>query len=110
MGFTFVSYGQEFVTELYGIKLGQFRDVPRNEFGKVIQSHKYEDGFEREVFIVEPDTSVHMIFEYAKYDLHTIWSIQLTGDKKRFDCGFKGLMLGMTKEEVISNIGQSINN
>ena len=47
-----------------------------------------------------------MIFEYADYDLYTIWSIQLTGTKKGYDCSFKGLKLGMSKVQLESMLGQ----
>ena len=46
-----------------------------------------------------------MIFEYANYDLQTIWSIQLTGNKEGYDCSFKGLKLGMTTAEIEKKIG-----
>jgi hypothetical protein len=98
--------GQEIVTDLNGFRLGQFRDVPKNELKTILQQDKFEDGFEYEIYLVEKDTSVYMIFEYANYDLQTIWSIQLTGNKKGFDCSFKGLKLGMSETELISNVGR----
>jgi hypothetical protein len=82
-------HGQEIVTDLNGFRLGQFRDVPKNELKIILQQDKFEDGFEYEIYPVEKDTSVYMIFEYANFDLETIWSIQLTGNKMGFDCAFK---------------------
>lgn len=104
--FTTVSYGQEIVMDLNGFRLGQFRDVPKNEFNKPFQQDKFEDGYEYEIYLVEKDTSVYMIFEYADYDLQTIWSIQLTGSKKDFDCSFKGLKLGMSEKEIETILGK----
>ncbi|MEP1780026.1 hypothetical protein, partial [Reichenbachiella sp.] len=101
------SFSQDFVTDLNGFRLGQFRDVPKNELNTIIQEDKFDDGFEYEIFLVEPDTSVYMLFEYANYDLKTIWSIQLTGTKKDFDCGFKGLKLGMSEAEIKSLMGEA---
>jgi hypothetical protein len=89
------SYSQEIVTDLNGFRLGQFREAPKNQLKTILQQDKFEDGFEYEIYPVEKDTSVYMIFEYANFDSHTIWSIQLTGNKKGFDCSFKDLKLGM---------------
>jgi len=104
--FNFCANAQDFVSELNGFKLGQFRDVPKNELKTIIQKESLEDGYEYEIFLVQKDTSAYMIFEYAPNDLQTIWSIQLTGSKKGFDCSFKGLHLGMSKSEVEKNVGQ----
>lgn len=100
------SFSQTIEKVLNGFSLGQYREVPKNELGKIIKSGKFDDGFEYEAFLVEPDGSVYMIFEYANVDLNLIWSAQLTGNKKGFDCGFKGLKLGMTTDEVIKILGK----
>lgn len=101
-----ISYGQEIVTDLNGFRLGQFRDVPKNEFKTILKKDKFEDGYEYEIYLVEKDTSAYMIFEYANYDLQTIWSIQVTGTKKGFDCSFKGLKLGMSEKEIETIMGK----
>jgi hypothetical protein len=106
VGISMVSFGQEIEMKLNGFGLGQFREVPKNELKVVLQSDKFEDGFEYEIYLVEKDTSAYMIFEYANYDLNTIWSIQLTGTKNGFDCGFKKLKLGMTTKEINSILGK----
>ncbi|MEQ8715952.1 MAG: hypothetical protein RIC80_23260 [Cyclobacteriaceae bacterium] len=100
------SYGQEIVTDLNGFRLGQFRDVPKNEFGMPLQEDRFDDGFEYEIYLVEKDTSAYMIFEYASHDLQTLWSIQLTGYKEGFDCSFKGLKLGMSEKEIVDILGK----
>ena len=99
-------HGQEIVTDLNGFRLGQFRDVPKNELKIILQQDIFEDGFEYEIYPVEKDTSVYMIFEYANFDLETIWSIQLTGNKMGFDCAFKDLKLGMSVNEIENKLGK----
>ena len=106
VGISMISFGQEIEMKLNGFKIGQYREVPKNELKDILQSDKFEDGFEYEIYLVEKDTSAYMIFEYANYDLNTIWSIQLTGTKKGFNCGFKGLKLGMTTKEIQSITGK----
>jgi hypothetical protein len=103
---TTVSWAQEIVLDLNGFRLGQFRNVPKKELNTILQQDKFEDGFEYEIYLFEPDTSVYMIFEYADYDLQTIWSIQVTGSKQGFDCSFKGLKLGMSVKEITSIMGK----
>lgn len=102
-----VMFAQEFYTDLNGFRLGQFREVPKNELRTLIEQDQLEDGFEYEIYLVEPDTSVYMTFEYASTDLQTIWSIQITGSKKDYDCRFRGLKLGMTTDGIEDVIGKS---
>jgi hypothetical protein len=97
---------QELITDLNGFRLGQFREVPKNEFGIILKSDKFEDGFEYDAFLATQDSSVYMIFEYAKSDLNIIWSIQVTGTKNGYDCHFKGLRFGMTSKEIIKILGK----
>lgn len=101
-----LSHSQEIVKDLNGFRLGQHRIVPKNELKNIFKQDKFEDGFEYEVYPVEEDMSVYMVFEYADYNLQTIWSIQLTGIKKGFDCSFKGLKLGMSMKEIEKKLGK----
>ncbi len=100
------AFAKEFQTDLNGFRLKQFRTVPKNELKNLLQKDKFEDGFEYEMYAVKPDTSVYMTFEYNKADLNVIWSIQVTGRAKGYDCKFKGLKLGMSKDEVEHILGQ----
>jgi hypothetical protein len=102
----FLCQAQEFVTDLNGFRIGQFREVPKNHFVKAFQSEKFEDGYEYEAFIINRDSTVYMIFEYAPSDLYIIWSIQVTGSENGYDCHFKGLKLGMPAKEVIKILGK----
>jgi hypothetical protein len=97
--------GQTAITQLNGFQIGQYRETATNEFGKPIQSGKYEDGFEYEVFIIKPDTSLYMVFEYAAGHTDIIWSIQVSGSNTKADIGFKGLKLGLDKKEVQRVLG-----
>ncbi|GAT62946.1 hypothetical protein [Paludibacter jiangxiensis] len=105
IGFT-SAFAKEFQTDLNGFRLKQFRTVPKNELKNLLQKDKFEDGFEYEMYAIKPDTSVYMTFEYDKADLNVIWSIQVTGRAKGYDCKFKGLTLGMSKDEVEHTLGQ----
>ncbi|MFV0529828.1 MAG: hypothetical protein ACK5MD_00110 [Flavobacteriales bacterium] len=98
--------GQTTVTELNGFRIGQYRETATNEFGKPVQQDKYEDGFEYEAFIINQDTSLYMVFEYAVGHTDVIWSIQISGNNTTTDIGFKGLKLGLDKKEVQSVLGK----
>ena len=98
--------GQTAVTDLNGFRIGQYRETATNEFGKPIQKDKYEDGFEYEVFIIKPDTSLYMVFEYSAAHTDVIWSIQISGNNTTADIGFKGLKLGLDKKEVERVLGK----
>ena len=104
--FGYLVKSQDLQVTLNGFRLGQYRDVPENEYGAPIQNGKYDDGYEYEAYAVEPDTSVYMIFEYARSDLNVIWSLQVTGSKAGYDCQFKGLKLGMSSDEVKNILGK----
>jgi len=101
-----LSNAQEFVTDLNGFRLGQFREVPKNQFITAFKSDKFEDGYEYDAYIINPDSTLYMIFEYAVNDLNIIWSIQITGSENGYDCHFKGLKFGMLAKEVIKILGK----
>ncbi len=101
--------GQETVTDLNGFRIGQYRETATNEFGKPFQQNKFEDGFEYEVFIIKPDSSLYMVFEYAAGHTDVIWSIQISGSNTTTDIGFKGLKLGLDKNEVQNVLGRPDN-
>ncbi|AUC15885.1 hypothetical protein BTO06_12305 [Tenacibaculum sp. SZ-18] len=103
---SFISFSQDLVDKLNGFRLNQFRDVPLSELKEPLQKKTFDDGFEFELYLIKPDSSAYMIFEYPNWDKNIIWSIQLYGDDENIDPNFKGLKMGMTKESVIKNIGQ----
>lgn len=94
----------DFQENLNGFKLGQLRICTTDEFGKPIEKDKFSDGFEYELFLLRPDTSLYMIFEYPNYNLKIIWSIQIFGSN--YDPQFLNLKLGDSEKEVIKKIGK----
>ena len=100
---------QDLVNELNGFKLNQFREAPTSEFKKPLQKRTFDDGFEFELFLIKPDSTAYMIFEYANWDKNIIWSIQLYGDDEQLNPNFKNLKMGMSKENLIKEIGQPSN-
>lgn len=100
---TTILLATELIVDLRGFQIGQYREVVKNELGEPIKKEKYPDGFESEIYLISPDTSVYMIFEYSPSDLEIIWSIQLTG--KTYDTDFKRLNLGMDQLRVIKILG-----
>jgi hypothetical protein len=106
---TSISFSQDLVTELNGFKLNQFRDVPTSEFKIPLQKKTFDDGFELELFLIKPDSSAYMVFEYANWDKEIIWSAQIYGDDENLKPDFKNLKMGMSREEVIERIGKPTN-
>jgi hypothetical protein len=103
--FVFAAHAQEqsYFKDLHGIRLKQFREVPQNEFGKPFKTGKHDDGFEYEFYLLKPDSSLYMVFEYSNTDL--IWSIQITGTDTTADLGFEGLKFGMEKSQIEKRFG-----
>jgi hypothetical protein len=97
---------QTVVTDLNGFRLGQYRETATNELGKPFQQGKYKDGFGYEVFLLKPDTSLYMVFEYAARDTAIIWSLQISGNDTTTDIGFKGFKLGIDKNQVQQLLGK----
>ena len=103
---TIQAQGQQFNTELYGFKLGQYRKAAKTELGEPIKYGKYDDGFVYEVFLLKPDSSLHIIFEYAAKDTSIIWSIQVSGKDNMTDIDFKNAKLGIDKIQTESFFGK----
>ncbi|HKC69398.1 MAG TPA: hypothetical protein VKG26_14280 [Bacteroidia bacterium] len=99
-------YGQTFYTELYGFKLGQYREAAKLELGNPIQYGRYDDGFVFEAYLLKPDTSLYIIFEYAANDTNLIWSIQVSGSNTTTDIGFKNAKLGLDKTQTENFFGK----
>ena len=104
--FTAKAQKQNYYQEIYGIKLKQFREVPDNEFGKPFKSDKYEDGVEYEIYLLKPDRSLYMVFEYATKPNDQIWSIQLSGTDSTADLGFQGVKFGTDKSKIEKQFGK----
>jgi hypothetical protein len=104
-GLILQTQAQQFYTELYGFKLGQYRETAQNQLGEPFQSEKYDDGFEYEVFLLKPDTSLYIVFEYAAGRTDIIWSIQVAGSDSTVETGFKNAKLGINKDQVEKYFG-----
>ncbi len=98
--------GQQFYTDLYGFRLGQYRDVAKNQLGKPWHYGKYEDGFVYEAYILKPDTSSYIVFEYSSLDTNLIWSIQVTGSESTEPVGLKNIALGIDSIQVKKQFGK----
>src|SRR5258708_26910379 len=106
----FESQAQQYVDVLYGFKLGQVRVSATNELGKPIQSGRFDDGYEYEMFLLKPDSSLYMIFEYTAEHKDIIWSLQVTGSNSKTEIGFRDLSLGVDEvrmEKIFGNLTPS---
>ncbi|MDB4924099.1 hypothetical protein [Mucilaginibacter sp.] len=103
---TIQAHAQQFCTELFGFRLGQYREAAKTELGKPFKIGKYSDGFEYEAFLLKPDTSLYIIFEYAVNKKDIIWSIQVSGSNSTTDIGFKNVKLGINKTQTEKLIGR----
>ncbi|MFA5783158.1 MAG: hypothetical protein WC868_12900 [Bacteroidales bacterium] len=107
---TIQAYGQKIYTDLYGFRLGQYREAAKNELGIPFQSGKYDDGFEYEVYLLKPDTSLYITFEYAANKTDIIWSIQVSGSNSTIDIGFQNIKLGIDKSQLKKAFGKPTTN
>ncbi len=103
---TIQAYGQIFYSDLYGFRLGQYREAAKLELGNPIQYGKYADGFIYEAYLLKPDTSLYIVFEYPATDTLSIWSIQVSGRNTTTDIGFKNITLGIDKTQVEKLFGK----
>jgi len=103
---TLESFGQTFYSNLNGFKLGQYRETAKNELGNPIKYGKYEDGFVYEAYLLKPDTTQYVIFEYAAKDTNVIWSIQVTGINGLADLGVEKAELGIDKVQTEKIFGK----
>jgi hypothetical protein len=95
--FTFLSYmanAQKDITSLYGFQLEQYRETTVGEFGKPHQQDTHEDGTQFDIFILNPNRSVYLVFEYLQSQPDIIFTIQVTGTDATANVKFKGLHLG----------------
>jgi len=100
------TFSQDVESGLNGFKLRQFKEAVKNEYGKPIQVNKFDDGFEAEIYIIKPDSSAYVIFEYPNWNKEVIFSIQIYGAFGDIDPKFKGLKMGITEKELIEIVGK----
>jgi hypothetical protein len=102
----FQAQAQQFYTSLYGFRIGQYREAAKTQLGKPFKSGKYDDGYEYEAFLLNPDKSIYIIFEYAAKDTSKIWSIQVSGSNTATDLGFKKAKLGIDEADAEKLLGK----
>lgn len=100
------SLTQQYIYDLNGFRLRQYREAVFNELGEAPQSGAMGDDMEYEAFFLSEEPLVYMVFQYRlPYD-GLIFSIQITGDDPRIDLGFRGLRFGASEADVIKALGQ----
>lgn len=100
------SLAQQYIYDLNGFRLRQYREAVFNELGEAPQSGAMGDDMEYEAFFLSEEPLVYMVFQYRlPYD-GLIFSIQITGDDPRIDLGFRGLRFGASEQDVIKALGQ----
>lgn len=103
------AYSQNSITSLFGYKLGQERNEIKKKLGEPFKKGKFDDGYEYEVFLVNPDTSLYIVFEYNIKNLNKVWSIQISGKDYKKDVGIKSTKLGIDKDQVEKLFGKPDN-
>ncbi|HSS19018.1 MAG TPA: hypothetical protein VLL54_02995 [Pyrinomonadaceae bacterium] len=102
----FAVQAQTYDTDLRGFRLKQTRKVAQNELGRPAKSGKFDDGFEYEQYLLKPDASLYMVFEYSAEHTDLIWSIQISGTDPTADLGFHELRFGMDQAQVEKQFGK----
>jgi hypothetical protein len=60
---------QQFYTNLFGFRIGQYREAAKTQLGKPFKSGKFDDGFEYEAFPLNPDKSLYMFLNMLQKQL-----------------------------------------
>ena len=103
---TIFAFSQETVSELFGFKIHQYKEVVANEFGKLFKVNNFDDGFVSEIFLLKEDKSAYIIFEYPSWNKEIIFSIQIYGAFEDIDPKFQDLKMGISEKELIKKIGK----
>ena len=72
----------KYKAELFGFKLGQYKEAVREKFGEPYQTQTFDDGFEADIFVIDRDVPHYTIFKYPSWNKEIIYSIQVFGPKK----------------------------
>ena len=100
------SLAQQYIYDLNGFRLRQYREAVFNELGEPSQSGAMGDDMEYEAFFLSEEPLVYMVFQYRLPFEGLIFSIQITGDDPNIDLGFRGLRFGSSESDVIKALGQ----
>ena len=102
-------FSQDIISELNGFKLRQFKEAVKNEYKEPFQINKFDDGFIAEIYLIKPDSSAYVIFEYPNWNKEIIFSIQIYGAFKEINPRFKNIKMGISESELIKQIGKPSN-
>ena len=87
----------------------QFKGVVKSEYKESFQVHKFDDGFVAEIYLIKPDSSAYIIFEYLNWNKEIIFSIQIFGTFKEIGPKFKNMKMGISEIELIEKTGNPSN-
>lgn len=96
------SYAEK-IFVLYGFKIGQKSSIPVKQFGKPVQTQKFEDGFSYNVFKMKDHI---VVFESDNTRPDLIWSIQIQGESNPQFLGLNEINLGDKISDVIKVFGK----
>src|SRR5690606_38535941 len=77
----------------------------KNEFQEIYRSGIYGDGAEYEIYLLHPDKSAYIVFEFNPFNPRIIKSIQISGRNPDVEIGYKGLHFGDEKSRVEEILG-----
>ncbi|MCW7461409.1 hypothetical protein [Leptospira limi] len=99
----FSIFGESKLFMMYGIKLGQKRNLVSDLYGKPFKSHTFEDGYSYDAYKLEEHILV-VESENKRPDL--VWAIQIQGNKNPKYFGLNVINLGDPIEKVVSTFGK----
>ncbi len=100
------SYAQtNLPVELFGFRLGQYKDVVTNELGEPSQSEITEDSTIVDFYYISKDSSTYVEFQYLSSKQKEINAIQLSENKSQRS--FYGIHLGDKENKLISTFGKA---
>lgn len=99
-------FSQEVITELNGFKLRQFKEAVKSKYKEPFQVNNFDDGFVAEIYLIKPDSTAYVIFEYPNWNKEIIFSIQIYGAFKEIDPRFQNLKMGISESELFEKIGK----
>lgn len=90
--------------ELYGFRVGQYREVVLNELGKPAQTQVQKDSSKTDFYYLSRDSSTYVAFQYLPAKPSEIYAIQLSG--KSSPRNFYGINLGENEKSVSRIFGR----
>lgn len=92
-----------------GFKLRQFKEAVKSKYKEPLQVKNFDDGFVAEIYLIKPDSTAYIIFEYPNWNKESIFSIQIYGTSKEIDPRFKNINMGISESELFEKIGNPSN-